>query len=139
MYRGKRTSEAGVHLGRSLASRAKTTCTKSPCDCWHPPKCQFYESESGCKFGDKCSFAHRQVEAQPGKKPKKDGDKSAVAFLKNVRQLGCVFQDTEPSESLSILQKSTKSHGINSTSAIHKSNAASCKHPRKQRSVPFEI
>ena len=38
-----------------------------------------YPSESGCKFGDRCSFAHRQVEGQPSKKPKKDGDKSAVA------------------------------------------------------------
>ena len=34
------------------------------------------------------------------KKQKKDGDKSAVAFLKDARQLGCVFQDTEPPESL---------------------------------------
>ena len=51
---------------------------------------------------------HRQVEGQPSKKPKKDGDKSAAAILKDVRQLGCVFQDTEPPESLSILRKSTK-------------------------------
>ena len=36
-----------------------------------------------------------------------DGDKSAVALLKNVRQLGCVFQDTEPPESLPISRKST--------------------------------
>ena len=68
--RGKRASEAGVHLGSSLDSRAKTTYlkgtfTKSPCDDWHPPECQFYKSESACKFGEKCSFA------QPGKKLKK--------------------------------------------------------------------
>ena len=25
----------------------KGTCTKSPCENWHPPECQFYESESG--------------------------------------------------------------------------------------------
>ena len=33
---------------------------------------------------------------------------SAVAILKDARQLGCVFQDTEPPESLPILRKSTK-------------------------------
>ena len=84
--------------------------------------------ESGCNFGDKCSFAHRQVASQPSKKPKKDGDKSAVAMLKDARQLGCAFQDTERPESSSIVR-------TNSTSTIHKSCSASCKHPRRQRSV----
>ena len=56
----------------------------------------------------KCSFAHRQVEGQPSKEPKKDGDKSAVAILKDARQLGCAFQDTEPPESTPILLKSQK-------------------------------
>ena len=56
----------------------KGTCTKLPCDYWHPPEYQFYKSESGCKFGGKCSSAHRQVEGQPSKKPRKDGDESAV-------------------------------------------------------------
>ena len=49
----------------------KGTCTKSPCDYWHPPVGLFYKSESGCKFGDECSFAHRQVQDQPSKKPKR--------------------------------------------------------------------
>ena len=33
-------------------------------------------------FGEKCSYAHRQVDKQPGKRSKKNGDKSAVAMLK---------------------------------------------------------
>ena len=86
----------------------KSTCTKSPCDYWHPPECQFYKSESGCRFGDKCSFPHRQLEGQPGNKLEYDGDKSAVAILKNVRQLGCVFQDIEQPKSSSILRKGPK-------------------------------
>ena len=49
---------------------------------WHPPECLFYESENGCRFGEKCSYAHRQVDEQPCKKSKKNGDKSAVAMLK---------------------------------------------------------
>ena len=44
-------------------------------------------------MGEKCSYAHRQVDEQPSKKSKKNDDKSAVAMLKkndwheNVRQL----------------------------------------------------
>ena len=49
-----------------------------------------------------------RLRENPAKKPKKDGDKSAVAILKDVRQLGCVLQDTELAKSLSILRKSSK-------------------------------
>ena len=102
----------------------KGTCTNSFCDKWHPPECVFYKTKSGCKFGEKCSYAHRQVDEQPSKRSKKNGDKSAVTMLKkhepydrtgrpvvcdssNTQQLGCVFQDMEPSESSSILRKSS--------------------------------
>ena len=49
---------------------------------WHPPECLFYRTKSGCKFGEKCSYAHRQVDEQPSKRSKKNDDKSAVAMLK---------------------------------------------------------
>ena len=60
-------------------------------------------------LGEKCSYAHRQVDEQPSKRSKKNDDKSAAAMLKkhelhdrtgrpvldayssNTRQLGCVF------------------------------------------------
>ena len=45
---------------------------------------------------------------QPNKRPKKGGDKSAVATVKSVRQLGCVSQDAEPPESVTISRKGTK-------------------------------
>ena len=66
-----------------------------------------------------------QDEEQPGKRSKKNGDKSAVAMLKknechqrtgrpvvnvyssNTRQMGCVFQDMEPPKSSSISRKSS--------------------------------
>ena len=35
-----------------------------------------------CRFGEKCSYAHRQVDEQPTKRSKKNDDKSAVAILK---------------------------------------------------------
>ena len=78
-------------------------CTRPYCDYWHPPECQFYKSDSGCEFGEKCSCAHRQVEDQPQQK--------------RCTTVGVCIS------------------GHNLTSATHKSSAASCKHPRKQRSV----
>ena len=102
----------------------KGTCTNSLCEKWHPPECLFYKSKSGCRFGEKCSYAHRQVDEQPSKRSKKNGDKSAVAMLKkhelydrtgrpvvhdssNTRQLGCVFWDMEPPKSSSVSRKSS--------------------------------
>ena len=58
-------------------------------------------------LGKKCSYAHRQVDEQPSKRSKKNGDKSAVAMLKSTRQLGCVFQDMTPPKLSSVLQKSS--------------------------------
>ena len=60
----------------------KGTCNNSSCKRWHPPECLFYKTKSGCRFGEKCSFAHRQVDEQPTKRSKKNDDKSAVALLK---------------------------------------------------------
>ena len=85
----------------------KGTCTNPFHEKWHPPGCLFYKSENGCRFGEKCSYAHRQVEEQPCKRSKKNGDKSAVAMLEITRQFGCVSQDMEPPKSSSILRKSS--------------------------------
>ena len=52
------------------------------CEKWHPPECLFYKTKSGCRFGEKCSFAHRQVDEQLTKRSSKNDDKSAVAMLK---------------------------------------------------------
>ena len=79
----------------------KGICTTPFCEKWHPPECLFYKSENGCIFGEKCSYAHRQVDEQPGKKSEKNGDKSVVAMLKITRQLDCVSQDMEPPKSWS--------------------------------------
>ena len=59
----------------------KGTCTNSFCEKWHPPECLFYKTKSGCRFGEKCSHAHRQVDEQPCKRSKTNDDKSAVAML----------------------------------------------------------
>ena len=59
----------------------KGSCTNSFFE-WHFPVCLFYKTKSGCRFGEKCSYAHRQVDEQPTKRSKKNDDKSAVAMLK---------------------------------------------------------
>ena len=113
----------------------KGTCTNSIREKWHPPECLYYKTKSGCRFGEKCSYAHRQVDEKPTKRSKTNNDKSAVAMLKkhelydrtgkpvvcrdtrhehhgpvvcsssSTRQLGCVFQDMTPPKS--ILRKCT--------------------------------
>ena len=60
----------------------KGTCNNSFCEKWHPPECLFYKTKSGCRFAEKCSYAHRQVDEQPTKRSKKNDDKSSVAVLK---------------------------------------------------------
>ena len=60
----------------------KGTCTNSFCEKWRPPVCLFYKSQNGCRFGEKCSYLHRQVDEQPSKMSKKNDDKSAAAMLK---------------------------------------------------------
>ena len=60
----------------------KGTCNNSFCEKWHSPECLFYKTKIGCRFGEKCSYAHCQVDEQPNKRSKKNGDKSAVTMLK---------------------------------------------------------
>ena len=48
-------------------------------------------TKSGCRFGEKCAFAHRQVDEQPTKRSKTNNDISAVAMLKKGN-----WQEREP-------------------------------------------
>ena len=60
----------------------KGTCNTPFCEKWHPPECLFHKTKSGCRFGEKCSCTHRQVDEQPTKRSNKNDDKRAVAMLK---------------------------------------------------------
>ena len=80
MTRGRSASRKRSVRGRSQTGRIlrqpcryflKSTCTRSPCECMHPPECQFFRTESGCRARDRCLFPHYKVEEQPSKKPKK--------------------------------------------------------------------
>ena len=64
------------------------TCNNSFCEKWHPPECLYYKTKSGCRFGEKCSFAHRQVDEQPTKRSKSNNDKSCrVIWCKRPRMV----------------------------------------------------
>ena len=87
----RNASRTGSPRGKSPSGRMSRlpckdylngTCTSSFCEKWHPPECLFYNTKSGCRFGEECSYAHRQVGEQPSKRSKKNDDKSAVAMLK---------------------------------------------------------
>ena len=104
----------------------KGTCTTPFCEKWHPPECLFYKSENGCRFGEKCSYAHRQVDGQPSKRSKKNGDKSAVAMLKITRQLGCIFQVMKPPKVYNDFAEELEHTEANPMCSIHESRVTSC-------------
>ena len=124
-------SNFGMVLRQPCRHFLKGICTRSPCEYWHPPECQFYKTESGCKEGDKCLFPHHKVDEQPNKKPKKyhshkrreSDDKNAVAVVKFVPQSGLCLARlgvTGISERRRVSVKpDAKSLGTNSTSTIH--------------------
>ena len=68
--RGK--SPSGRMSRRPCKDYLKSTCTNSFCEKWHPPECLFHKIMSGCRFAEKCSCAHRQVDEQPSKKVQKE-------------------------------------------------------------------
>ena len=87
----RKSSRTRSPIGRSPSGRTsqwpckdylRGICNNSFCERWHPPECLFYKTKSGCRFGEKCSYAHRQVDEQPSKRSKKNDDKSALALLK---------------------------------------------------------
>ena len=65
--RGRRKS--GKSNRQQCKNFLKGTCTKLPCDYWHPPGCQFSKSESVCEFGAECSFPHRKVNVSQNAEP----------------------------------------------------------------------
>ena len=67
----RKTSRTRSPRGKSPSGRMsrwpckyylKGTCTNSFCEKWPPPECLFFKSENGCRFGEKCSYAHGQLE-----------------------------------------------------------------------------
>ena len=113
----------------------KGTCTNSFCEKWHPPECLLNKSENGCRFGEKCSYAHRQVEEQPSKRSKKNGDTCAVAMLQITRQLGCVFSGYGAAEVFIDFAEELKHTETDPMCKIHQSRVRSRQHSRPKSIV----
>ena len=68
MHREPEVLEAEAQVGKWLDCRARITSKElHSVKKWHPPECLFYKSEKGCRFGEKCYYARRQVHEQPSK------------------------------------------------------------------------
>ena len=110
--RGRKTlKKSGNRDENSSDERGKIPCryrycNNPSCSNWHPPVCQYYLSETGCKFGNKCFFRRVEADEKPSKKSKEGGAKGSVALLKGSIQLNCVSQDPHPRKS--ILRKEWK-------------------------------
>ena len=75
MHREPEVLEVEAQMGKWLDCSARITSKElAPINSvtkWHNPECLFYMSENGCRFGEKCSYAYRQVDEQPSKRFKK--------------------------------------------------------------------
>ena len=64
--------------GKSFDKRIKIpcqwrNCTNPSCSYRHPPECQNYISQIGCRYGKTCFFRHVELAEKPNKKSKKRG------------------------------------------------------------------
>ena len=114
------------HVSTACKDYLKGTCTNSFCEKWHPPECLFYKSENGRRFGEKCSYAHRQLDEQPSKRSKKNGDRSAVAMLKKYTTIGLRISRYGAAEVFIDFAEELKHTETNFLCSIHKSRRTSC-------------
>ena len=128
----------------------KSTCTRSPCQYWHPPERQLYKTETGCKAGDNCLFPHHKVDEQPNKKAKErllftqkkrkrrqecsGCCENCTTIGLRLARLGCVGF----SKRQTVPEKPAKSLGINSKSTVHSVYATSSKYPGKERTISWK-
>ena len=117
--------------GRSPSDcRARITSTTPFCEKWRPPECLFYKSVIGCKFGEQCSYAHRQVDEQPSKRSKKNCDRIAVAFLKEYTTIGLRVSGYGAAEVYNDFAEELKHTEANPMCSIHQSRVESRQHSR---------
>ena len=73
----RKTSIRGESNQRSILRQPcryylRGTCTRTSCEYWQPLECQFYQTKTGCKAGDKCLFPYYKVEEQPNIKSQQE-------------------------------------------------------------------
>ena len=145
MTRGRSASRKGSARGRSQSGKIlrqpcryylKGTCTRSPCEYWHPPECQFFKTESGCKAGaGVCSCKTRLKNNQ--EKAEKE-----LLTRKRRRQECCSY--CENSTSIGVMSRKTPSHQNFRKRMKYRGRvrftvcATSSQYPRKSRTVAWK-
>ena len=109
------------------------TCNNPFFEKWHPPECLFYKTKSGCRFGEKCAFAHRPVDDQPTKRSKTNNDKRVVAVLKKGSAIGFRFSAHDAAEVFS--PEGHRHAEANPTCEVHKGYCASHQNSRPKSFV----
>ena len=77
----------------------KGTCTNSSCDSWHPPVCQSYETQAGCRFGERCSFLRRESDCQPNTRTKTGGGEGLFSLNEQRQKVGFCISGRRAAES----------------------------------------
>ena len=109
-----RKSPSGRISRQPCKDHLKGIYTNPSCEKWHSPECLLHKTDN------KCAFAHRRVDEQPRKRSQQNGDKSAVALLKEAKNLGCIFEDMEPAKSSLIFTEEINHAETNPKCTVHK-------------------
>ena len=97
----------------------KGTCTNPFCEKRHPPECLFYKSENGCRFGEKCSCAHRQVDELPCKRVWKEWWQKCSGYVENYTTIGLRISGYGAAEVFNDFAEELKHTEANPMCSIH--------------------
>ena len=113
----------------------KGTCANPSCEKWHFPECSFYKSAEGCKFGDKCAFAHRRVEEQPSKRSKRSDEKKCSCSTGRDKEFGLCISGRGAAKIIVDFTEELNHAKTNPMCSIHHSSAAQCQTSRPKPSL----
>ena len=142
MHREPRVPEAGLPVEECFDCIARITSKEfAPV---HSVKngilqCLFYKSENGCRFGEKCSYARRQVDEQPSKRSKKNVDKSAVSYVENYTTIGLRISGYGAAEVIIHFTEELKHTETNPMCKIHKSRRTSRWHSKPKSIAWYDL
>ena len=108
----------------------KGTCTKSPCEYWHPPECLFCKLNRDVSSVQSAHSRTGRLKNNQTKSRNKGDDKSAVAIMTCTTVELCITGHCARRFCDDFWEGHT-SVGTNTTSTIHEGCIASSKHPRK--------
>ena len=116
-------------MGKLLDCRARSTSKElaphHSVESGTPPECLFYKTEKGCRFGEKCSYAHRQVDEQPTKKSKTNGEKKCSGYVEDYTTIGLRISGYGAAEVFIDFAEELRHTETNPMCKIHKSRRTS--------------